>query len=94
MSFVNRLKGYTFVFTTRAEKDLLKLDASTATAIKTKLKALVSGEQNLDVKKIVGKSFPTYRLRVGTYRILYEVHQKEIIVSVIRVAHRKEVYEF
>ncbi len=34
----------------------------------------------------------TYRIRVGDYRILYEVHATEIVVYVIGVAHRREVY--
>jgi mRNA interferase RelE/StbE len=34
----------------------------------------------------------SYRVRVGNYRILYEVHATEIVVYVIGVAHRREVY--
>jgi mRNA interferase RelE/StbE len=33
-----------------------------------------------------------YRIRIGDYRLLYEVHATEIIVYVIGVAHRREVY--
>lgn len=33
-----------------------------------------------------------YRLRVGNYRIIYEVHATEIVVFIVGVAHRKEVY--
>jgi mRNA interferase RelE/StbE len=33
-----------------------------------------------------------YRIRVGDYRILYEIHATEIVVYVIGVAHRREVY--
>lgn len=94
MTFVNRLKGYRLVFTPSAEKILLRLDTQTTQSITKKLEALIAGDQNLNVKKIVGKNFPLYRLRVGNYRILYEVHQKEIIISIIRIAHRKEVYTF
>ena len=34
----------------------------------------------------------TYRIRVADYRLLYEVHATEIVVYVIGVAHRREVY--
>lgn len=34
----------------------------------------------------------TYRIRVGDYRILYEVHDRMILVVVVRVGHRREVY--
>ncbi len=33
-----------------------------------------------------------YRIRVGNYRIVYEVHATEIVVYVVGVAHRREVY--
>ena len=34
-----------------------------------------------------------YRIRFGDYRMLYEVHATEIVVYVVGVAHRKEVYK-
>jgi mRNA interferase RelE/StbE len=34
----------------------------------------------------------TYRIRVGDYRILYEVHDRMVLVVVVRVGHRREVY--
>ncbi len=34
----------------------------------------------------------TYRIRVGDYRIFYEVHDRMILVVVVRVGHRREVY--
>jgi mRNA interferase RelE/StbE len=33
-----------------------------------------------------------YRLRVGDYRVVYEVHGDKLIVMIVRVAHRKEAY--
>lgn len=32
------------------------------------------------------------RLRVGNYRVVYEVHEGELVVLVVRVAHRRDVY--
>ena len=34
----------------------------------------------------------TYRVRVGNYRIVYEVHDAVLLVQVVRVGHRREVY--
>ncbi len=53
---------------------------------------LVEGQQGLDIKKLVGSEKPTYRLRVGNYRVIYEVLEKLIVVQVIRVKHRKDAY--
>jgi mRNA interferase RelE/StbE len=33
-----------------------------------------------------------YRVRVGMYRILYEIHNNVLIVTIVKVAHRREVY--
>lgn len=42
--------------------------------------------------KLKGIAPPAWRLRVGEYRIVYEVHQREVLVVVINVAPRGEVY--
>lgn len=34
----------------------------------------------------------TYRVRVGSYRIVYEVHDQVLLIQVVRVGHRREVY--
>lgn len=44
-----------------------------------------------DAKKIKG-SINIYRIRQGTYRIVYQVHKNELLSIVIRVRHRKDVY--
>lgn len=42
-------------------------------------------------KKLVGSEH-TYRIRVGDYRIVYEIQSAKLVVSVIRVRHRRDVY--
>ena len=41
--------------------------------------------------KLSGQS--AYRVRVGDYRIIYEIHDAVLTVLVVRVGHRREVYE-
>lgn len=45
----------------------------------------------LDIKKL-RTPVPLYRLRVGDYRIVYEVLQNQVTVTVIKIGHRREVY--
>lgn len=33
-----------------------------------------------------------WRIRIGNYRVIYEIHDERLIVWVLRVAHRKDVY--
>jgi mRNA interferase RelE/StbE len=44
-------------------------------------------------KPLIGKSFGNYfRFRVGNYRLICDIQDQKIIVFVLRIAHRKEVY--
>ncbi len=45
-----------------------------------------------DVKKLKGKN-DYYRLRVGVYRIVYELNQTDQIIVVTRIRHRRDVYQ-
>lgn len=47
----------------------------------------------LNFKKLRGVD-NTYRIRVGDYRIVYSPNNEKLIVLVIKVGHRKDVYEF
>jgi mRNA interferase RelE/StbE len=39
------------------------------------------------------KGLDAWRIRVGDYRVIYEIHDDVLVVLVIRVAHRGEVYK-
>ena len=86
------LKNIIYFFTTSAKKDLKKLDAKDALNIENKIAQLTTTNANLDIKKLVNYNPPTYRLRVGNYRVLYEIHEQTVIILVIAVKHRKEAY--
>ena len=51
---------------------------------------LTDNPRPLGCKKLKGQD--EYRIRVGNYRVIYEIHYEALIVLVVRVAHRKEVY--
>ena len=46
---------------------------------------------NLDVNKIKGK--PGYRLRVGQYRIIYTRHREQLIIEVVKIRPRGDIYK-
>lgn len=92
MTFVNRLKGYQLRYSNQATKFIKKLDKKTAELIVIKLERLVNGDENLDVKKLSGSLDSQFRMRVGDFRIIYEVSNHEVIVYVIEIGHRREIY--
>jgi len=92
MTFINILKGYSIVLKKSAQKDLRKLPATKALIIGKKLAQLTKEKHNLNILKLTGYAIPTHRLRVGDYRIIFEVHEREIVVLVIGIKHRKDAY--
>ena len=93
MTFINRLHGYKISFKNSALKKLAKIDKESVIVINKKLDLLVKGIQGLNVKKLVDYQEPTYRLRVGVYRILFEIKDNEVTVLVIDIDHRKNAYK-
>ena len=72
----------------KAMRDLADLDRATATRIMTKLDIL-QNDLGGDVKHLTSFT-PEYRLRVGDYRVLFDVTDDKI--EVYRVLHRREAY--
>lgn len=92
MRVKNHLKGYEVYFTPQAKRDLKKIEKADAKKITDKLDDLVDGKDNLDITPLEAAVKPIYRLRVGDYRVIYEVWKHKITVAVIEVGHRKEIY--
>ncbi len=43
------------------------------------------------VKKLAGFD-RTFRIRVGDYRVLYDIYENRLVIEIIRIRHRKDVY--
>ncbi|MPZ86331.1 MAG: type II toxin-antitoxin system mRNA interferase toxin, RelE/StbE family [Actinophytocola sp.] len=68
-----------------------KLPRDIAARIKTGTEALRENQRPAGVKSLAGKH-GLWRIRIGDYRVVYEIRDNELLVLVIRVAHRREVY--
>ncbi len=75
-----------------AEKDLRKIDPARLSGIFQALESLSTNPRPTGVKKLAGAEH-TYRVRIGSYRIVYDLEDDKLIVFVIRIAHRKEAYK-
>lgn len=73
-----------------AEKELERFPSPLHDRIIDRLLALQHNPRPPGAKKLRGRE--GYRIRVGDYRILYTVDEREQVVEVFSVAHRKEVY--
>jgi mRNA interferase RelE/StbE len=83
---------YKLVFTNQAVKTLQRMPANIAKAIYLKMEKISQNpfESHSNVTKLQNRE--GYRLRVGDWRIIYEVQQEKIIVLVLKIGLRKEVY--
>ena len=84
-------KNYTLEFSHKAKKNLNSLDKKQHQQILKKIKELPV-TQHLDIKKLKIKKYNLYRLRVGKFRVIYELQHKKLIILVISIGHRKDVY--
>lgn len=74
-----------------AERDLKKLPAADFERIIPHLKGLAEDARPSGSRKISGTEHD-WRIRVGTYRIIYELNEKQKFVNILRIRHRREVY--
>ncbi|MEU0358313.1 type II toxin-antitoxin system RelE family toxin [Streptomyces cyaneofuscatus] len=84
---------YAFRFTAAAQRQLRAIDRPAAMRILAALTALGDDpyREDADIKKLTGPS-GLYRLRVGSYRVAYQVEDGELIILVVKVGDRWDVY--
>ena len=74
-----------------AEKQIASFPKHIANNIREKIDLLASEPRPFGCKKLEG-SKDEYRLRTGDYRIIYRIEDNRLIVEVIRIGNRKDVY--
>lgn len=82
---------YQLLFDDKVVKDLKKIDKLWQKKIINTIKEKLPINPYIG-KKLVGDLAPYYRLIVGDYRVVYDIEELEIIVTVIRIRHRKDIY--
>lgn len=85
------MPNYTIVLSKKAQKQLDKLTDNIANPIFDAILDLAFEPRPHGYKKL--KGIKGYRIRVGDYRIVYEIIDNELIVDVIAIGHRKDIYE-
>lgn len=83
--------AYTVELSNRAKRDLAARSAELQIRIAKALRKLEANPRPSGIEKLKGED-TAYRLRAGDYRILYEVHDKILLVLVVKVRHHREVY--
>ncbi len=85
------MNKYRIEFSNAASKQLKKLPIKVQTNIQTKIDELADNPRPNGVVKLED-SDNGYRIRVGNYRVLDDILDDVLLIGVVRVGHRKEVY--
>jgi mRNA interferase RelE/StbE len=83
--------AYQFIITQKAQKQISHLPRTIRLKIVEKITALAENPRPEGYLKLKGTQ-NQYRIRIGDYRVRYEILDQRLIVLVIAVAHRKDIY--
>ncbi|TVT17415.1 type II toxin-antitoxin system RelE/ParE family toxin [Amycolatopsis rhizosphaerae] len=83
---------YSIEWTAPAARELRKLDRSVQRRIVRAVTELGSDPRPPGAKALVGHPAGVMRIRAGDYRVVYEIEDDRVLVTVVRVAHGREVY--
>jgi len=82
---------YSIDFAPSAAKELAKLPKTEQRRLAKKIDALAKDPRPQGVEKLAGG--PSLRVRVGDYRIVYEVKDRVLVILVLAIGHRREIYK-
>ena len=81
---------YTINILRKAQKQLAKIDRKNQQRIIEAIQTLSSSPRPTGCKKLSGR--PAWRIRIGSYRVIYEIHDDQLLVLVVEIGNRKDIY--
>jgi len=73
-----------------AQKQLAKIDRASQRRIIDGIRDLTDDPRPSGCKKLSGR--PAWRIRIGPYRVIYEIHDDRLLVLVVTIGDRKDIY--
>lgn len=83
--------SYSIEFSSSAKKDLKKISSVHLIKILSEIEKLQIDPRPANCKKL--KNSKSYRIRAGDYRIIYDIEDKKLLILVIKIGHRKDIYK-
>jgi mRNA interferase RelE/StbE len=86
---------YKLVFLDKARDEFKRIDRARPKIIKAKLLILAKNPAALknNIRRLSGLQEALYRLRIGTYRVIFKKDEAKLIILVIRLGYRSEIYQ-
>jgi mRNA interferase RelE/StbE len=85
-----KMASYSVDFSASVRKDFRKIPEADADRILRTIQDLAVTPRPPGSKKLKGEEL--YRIRIGMYRVVYEIEDQRLVVFIVRVKHRKEAY--
>jgi mRNA interferase RelE/StbE len=82
---------YSIQFTPHAQRDFAALERGAQQRLRRRIDRLAEDPFPAGARKLHAEE-PFYRIRVGDYRVIYEVGTDQLVVIVVKIGHRREVY--
>ena len=82
---------YAIFIRATAQKQLSRLPAQVSNDLIVVIQSLSANPRPVGYKKLKGRK--GFRVRKGDYRIIYEILDRKLIIDIIAVGHRKDIYE-
>ena len=83
--------SYTVEFLPSAQRELTALPKDVQRRIASRIDALREDPRPSGARQLQGEDH-LYRLRVGDYRVIYSIEGRRLVVVVVKIGHRREVY--
>ena len=84
------MEFYKVIFTKSVKKDFRKIPKLEVLKILNEIAYLAKNPRSSKTKKLKGEKL--YRLRVGNYRVIYDIQDNLMLIFVVKVGHRSDIY--
>ena len=85
------MASYRIYLRRSAAKELKRLPKPTIQKVIKRIESLAIDPRPVDCVKLTGQEL--YRIRQGSYRIVYSIQDNELIIWIIKIGHRKDIYK-
>ncbi len=82
--------NYALLILRRAQKELANLDKTEYERVRGAVFSLAENQRPAGCKKLVGRE--GWRIRVGNYRVVYEIDDTKREINVLHIGHRRDIY--
>ncbi len=85
------MASYKIKISKRVRKDFRNIPKKDAEKILMLIHHLANNPHPPQSKKLKGDEL--YRIRIGVYRVIYEIFENQLIICIVKVGHRKNIYD-